>query len=168
MELFLLRHGIAVERGDLDYKNDAERPLTAKGRRELRRVAAAMRKMKLSFDLMLSSPLVRAKQTAEIVAMELKLQKLLKFSDTLKHGNNAKTLIGGLNHLKPAPEKILLVGHEPDLGELISLLVSGKPDANFALKKGGLAKLEIVKKLSAGRCATLVWLLTPKLMERMA
>jgi len=168
MELFLLRHGIAVERGDLDYQNDADRPLTAKGRRELRQTAAALRKMKLGFDLILSSPILRARQTAEIIAAELKLVKRLEFSDDLKHGGDVKRMVAELNRRKPAPEKVLLVGHEPDMGELIALFVTGKTDAGFALKKGGLAKLEIVRKLSAGRCAILNWLLTPKLMERMA
>jgi phosphohistidine phosphatase len=167
-ELYLLRHGIAAERGDLDYKNDADRPLVAKGRRELRRTAAALRKSKLRFDLVLSSPILRARQTAEIVAAELKLKKRLEFSDALKHGGNAKTLVAELNRRAPAPETVLLVGHEPDMGELISILVTGKTDAGFALKKGGLAKLDIAGKLSAGRCAALVWLLTPKLMARMA
>ena len=168
MELYLLRHGIAAERGDLDYKNDADRPLIAKGRDELRRTAAAMRKMKLRFDVILSSPILRARQTAEIVAAELKLKKRLEFSDNLKHGSDAKTLVAEINRLKPASESILLVGHEPDMGELISFLATGKTDAGFTLKKGGLAKLEIANKLSAGRCATLLWLLTPKLMARMA
>lgn len=168
LELYLLRHGIAVERGDLDYKNDADRPLTAKGIRELRRTAAALRKMKLRFDVVLSSPILRAKQTAEVVAAELKLKKRLAFSDNLKHGADVKTLVNELNRLEPAPENILLVGHEPDMGELISFFVTGEPDAGFALKKGGVAKLEITNRLRAGRCATLVWLLTPKLMATMA
>jgi phosphohistidine phosphatase len=168
MDLFLLRHGIAVERGDLDYQNDADRPLTAKGRRELHQTSAALRKMKLGFDLILSSPILRARQTAEIVASELKLVKRLQFSDDLVHGGEVKRIVADLNRRKPSPEKVMLVGHEPDMGELISLLVTGKTDAGFALKKGGLAKLEIVRKLSASRCATLNWLLTPKLLERMA
>jgi phosphohistidine phosphatase len=127
-----------------------------------------MRKMKLGVQIVLSSPLVRARQTAEIVAAELRLKKCLMFSDALKHGSSAKTLVTELNRLKPAPETLLLVGHEPDLGDLISLLVTGKPAAGLGLKKAGLAKLEIAKKISAGRCATLLWLLTPKLMQRMA
>jgi phosphohistidine phosphatase len=168
MELFLLRHGIAVERGDLDYQNDAERPLTAEGRRELRQVGVAMRKMKLGIEVILSSPLVRARQTAEIVAAELKLKKKLAFSDALKHGSSVKTLVTEVNGLKPAAETILLVGHEPDMGDIISLLVTGRSAAGLSLKKAGLAKLQITTKLSPGRCASLVWLLTPKLMARMA
>jgi phosphohistidine phosphatase len=168
MELFILRHGIAVERGDLDYLNDATRPLTAEGRRQLRQTCAALRKMKLRFDLILSSPLVRARQTAEIVAAELKLKKRLEFSDALKPEGDATALVGELKNHKPQAKTVLLVGHEPDLSALVSLFVTGKTDAGFALKKGGLAKLEIAGPLAAGQCATLAWLLTPKLMKRMA
>lgn len=65
------------------------------------------------------------------------------------------------------PENLLLVGHEPDLSKLISLLVAGKIGPGFALKKAGLAKLE-VESLRAGQCATLAWLLTPTQMNLMA
>ena len=164
MELFLLRHGRAVERGTPGFANDADRPLTPQGRRQLRKIAAAMRQMELSFDAILSSPFLRARQTAEIVAAELKLKKRLAFSDELQPGGNAKKLTQRLAALKPQPETILLVGHEPDLSNLISWLVTGETGAGFALKKGGLAKLEI-KKLRAGKCATLAWLLTPRLLK---
>lgn len=166
MNLFLLRHGIAAERGDFDYQNDAGRPLTTKGRRQLRKVAAALRGMKLRFDVIWSSPLVRARQTADIVAAELKLKQRLAFTDALKPGGDAKTLVQKIAALKPAPENLLLVGHEPDLSELISLFVTGNTAADFALKKGGLAKLE-ADQLRAGKCATLVWLLTPVQMKLM-
>ncbi len=127
-----------------------------------------MEKLELSFNLILSSPFLRAKQTAEIVADELKLRKHLKFSDGLVPGGNPDVLIQALDELKPAPENILLVGHEPSLSQLISLLVFG--DANAAviqMKKGGLCKLQI-GELRHGQCARLAWLLTPSQMELMA
>lgn len=167
MELFLLRHGLAVEHGTPGFEDDSARPLTPKGEKQLRKTCAALRKLKLDFDLILSSPLVRAGQTAEIVAKELKLKKRLKFSDALKPGGDARKLVAELNHLKPAPENILLVGHEPDLSGLISLLITGGLDLRLDFKKGGLCKLD-VDTLRAGKCATLAWLLTPKLMKTMA
>ena len=166
MNLFLLRHGVAVERDEFDYASDAARPLTPKGKKQLRHVAAAFRKLELNFDLVLSSPLVRARQTAEIVAAELKLQKRLVFADELKPGGDAIKLVQKITGLKKAPENVLLVGHEPDFSELISLFVTGHTGDDFALKKGGLAKLEI-QKLRAGKCATLAWLLTPAQMKLM-
>jgi phosphohistidine phosphatase len=126
-----------------------------------------MKKLELSFDLLLSSPFVRARQTAEIVASELKLKKRVEFFDGLVPGGNPKALIHALNELKPAPENILLVGHEPYLSQLISLLASGHADAAAVeMKKGGLCKLE-VGELRLGQCARLAWLLTPSQMELM-
>ena len=166
MNLFLLRHGLAVEPGTAGFENDASRPLTPKGKLQLLKIAAAMRVMELEFDVIWSSPLVRARQTAEIVAKDLKATKQLGFADELSPGGDAVKLIKKLRALKPAPENILLVGHEPDLSELISLFVTGKTGAGFALKKAGLAKLEL-ENLRAGRCATLAWLLTPGQMKLM-
>jgi phosphohistidine phosphatase len=167
VNLYLLRHGIAVDPGTPGYENDSERPLIPKGERRLREAAAAMKKLELSFDLILSSPFTRAKQTAEIVAEELKLKKRLEFSDELAPGGSSKALIQKLNELKPAPENILLVGHEPGLSRLISLLVSGGTDAAIEMKKGGLCKLE-ASELQHGHCAKLAWLLTPAQLELMA
>lgn len=167
MNLYLLRHGIAVEPGTPGFGHDSDRPLIPKGERRLRSTAAAMEKLELSFDLILSSPFVRARQTAEIIAGELKLKKRLDFFDGLVPGGNPKALIHALNELKPEPENVLLVGHEPYLSRLISLLVSGGADAAaIEMKKGGLCKLEI-GELCHGRCARLAWLLTPAQMELM-
>ena len=167
MELYLLRHGIAVERGTRGFEDDFARPLTAKGRRQLRKTADAMKRLGRHFDLILASPLLRAKQTAEIIAAELKLKKRLKYSNALAPGGVASILLRQLGRVKPAPEKILLVGHEPDLSRLISVLVTGSLQLQLDLKKGGLCKLE-AETLRAGPCATLVWLLTPKQMRLMA
>jgi len=166
MNLFVLRHGIAVEPGAPGYEKDSERPLTPEGKRRLRQIAAAMKKMDLRFDLILSSPLLRARQTAEIITESLKLKKQLAFSDALTPDGNPKALVRQLNELKPVPEDVLLVGHEPYLSRLIALLTAGETGVAIDLKKGGLGKLE-AESLRLGRCATLVWLLTPRQMELM-
>jgi phosphohistidine phosphatase len=167
VNLYLLRHGIAVEPGTPGYERDSERPLIPKGERRLHSAAAAMKKLGLCFDLILSSPFIRARQTAEIVAGELKLKKRIEFFDGLVPGGNPKTLIHALNELKLPPESVLLVGHEPYLSRLISLLVSGGANAAIEMKKGGLCKLE-VEELQHGQCARLSWLLTPAQMELMS
>jgi len=167
MELFLLRHGPAVERGSRGFEDDAARPLTPKGRRQLRKTTAAIKKMERSFDLILSSPFLRAKQTAEIVAAELKIKKRLKFSNALAPGGQAAILLRQLERHKPVPKKVMLVGHEPDLSRLISLLVTGGLQLQLDFKKAGLCKLE-TEKLRANKCATLAWLLTPKQLRAMA
>jgi len=166
MEIYLLRHGLAVERGTAGFEADEARPLTPKGRRQLRKIAAAMKKLDLRFDLILSSPLLRAKQTAEIIAIALKLKKHLQYSNALAPGGEAEHLLRQLHRLKPSPETLLLVGHEPDLSRLVSLLVTGTLSLQMDFKKGGLCKLD-AEKLKAGKCATLAWLLTPGQMKLM-
>jgi len=165
MNLFILRHGIAVEHGAAGYENDSERPLTSKGERKIWMVAEAMKALGISFDLILSSPLVRARETAEIVAEALKTQKRLELTDTLAPQESAKPLIDYISK-RGAVDEVLLVGHEPFLSRLISLLISGDSGASVLLKKGGFCKLSTVE-LKHGQCATLEWLLTAKQMELM-
>jgi len=167
MDLYILRHGIAVEPGTPGYENDADRPLTPEGQRKLRQIADAMEALELSFDRILSSPYLRARQTAEIVAEALEARQKLELSDTLTPGGSIKRLVELLNRLEPSPESVLLVGHEPYLSGLISLLVSGKETFAVVMKKGGLCKLTI-ESLKPGRCAALQWLLTPKQMALMS
>jgi phosphohistidine phosphatase len=166
VNLYLLRHGIATEPGVDGSKLDSERPLTAKGKDRLRKAAKAIAKLDLSFDLILSSPFRRAKQTAEIIAKNFKLRKKLVFSDDLTPTGNPRLLIQQLNQFRPKPENVLLVGHEPYLGKLIALLAAGNTSLEIDFKKGGLCKLE-AESLIYGRCAKLVWLLTPRQMELM-
>jgi phosphohistidine phosphatase len=167
MNLYILRHAIAVEHGAPGITNDDDRPLTDKGIRKLKKVIKAIAAMDLEFDVILSSPLIRAKQTAEITADELKLRKNLKFTNDLKPGGNPRTLIQHINELSSKPGNIVLVGHEPYLSKLIALLSSGNTDTRIDLKKAGLCKMEI-ETLQYARCATLCWLLTPGQMELMA
>ena len=166
MNLYILRHGIAVEPGTPGYERDADRPLTPEGKRKLRQIAEAMEALDLSFDLILSSPYLRARQTAEIVAEGLKARKKLELSDALAPGGSMGKLVELLHHLEPPPDNVLVVGHEPYLSGLISLLVFGEPALAVVMKKGGLCKLSI-EALTHGRCAALEWLLTPKQMALM-
>jgi len=167
MNLYILRHGIAVEPGTPGYAADSDRPLLPKGERKLRKVAEAMQSLELSFDLILSSPYLRARQTAETIAASLKVKAKVELCETLTPGGSHRGLVEILNHLKPVPKDVLIVGHEPYLSELIALLVFGEAASSITLKKGGLCKLT-ADPLERGRCATLEWLLTPKQMDLMA
>lgn len=167
MNLYLLRHGLAVEPGTSDYPKDSERPLTPKGERKLWKIAEAMQNLELSFDWILSSPYVRARRTAEIVAEALELRKKLEITETLTPAGSTKKLIEMIGHRHPKPQDVLLVGHEPFLSQLISLLVSGNDELGVTMKKGGLCNLS-AELVEPGRCATLEWLLTPKQMCLMA
>ena len=157
MEIYVLRHGIAVERGTPVYKKDSDRPLTKDGEEQLYQIAQAMLAMDLKFDLILSSPYVRAAKTAQIVASELDDE--VTFTEFLEPDANPLGLISQINDEKP--QRVLLVGHEPDLSRLISLLMTGATAAAIELKKGGLCKMS-TDKLIFGQCATLNLLLTPK------
>ena len=165
MNIYILRHGIAMEREDWDG-DDSKRPLTDEGEKQVKKISRALKKLNLEFDLILSSSFERAKRTAEIVTDKLKLKKRLKFSNELRSEGNAEKLISEINRLKPQPENLLLVGHEPYLSQLISQLASnGEMEMDF--KKAGLCKLK-VENLQYSRCAKFCWLLTPKQMELMA
>jgi len=160
MDLYLLRHAIAFERGKEWPGHDADRPLTKEGAKKMRRIAKAMRDLDLSFDLILSSPFRRAKETAEIVAGSFDCANRLKFSSHLKVGGSPVALMKEIIAHHGKLGSILLVGHEPYLSSLISVLVSGKENLSITMKKGGLCKLT-VESLHHGRCATLEWIIGP-------
>jgi phosphohistidine phosphatase len=168
MNLFLLRHGNAVERDPQSFPDDARRPLTLKGEDRVRLVCDAMQALELSFDVILASPFLRARQTAEIVATTLGLRRALECRAELSPAGDVKALVRFINRLEPAPENLLLVGHEPYLSRFLSLLISGTDTAVIDFKKNGLAKLELTQKLRAGSCATLNWLLTPRQLGLLA
>lgn len=159
-ELYLLRHGIAVEPGTPGYPSDAARALTSEGKYNMKKIAGAMRTMALEFDLILSSPYVRARQTAEIVRETLKLSTEIIFTDNLVLRADSKNLIREINANYSHKRSLLLVGHEPFLSMLISKLISGSTDCPIEMKKGGLCKLT-ASDLKYGRCAVLQWLLAP-------
>jgi phosphohistidine phosphatase len=162
MDLYILRHGIAEDRGKTSGKPDSQRHLTAEGEEKMRRIAEGMKSLGLEIDLILSSPYLRAKQTAEIVAEVFNLGRCLEMSDDLTPSGNPRTVIDALNESHSDRESVVLVGHEPYLSSLISLLISGGTGLAITLKKGGLCKLVIEQHLKYGRCASLEWLLAPR------
>jgi phosphohistidine phosphatase len=121
--------------------------------------------MDVQIDLILSSPYVRAHDTARIVreAFDMK-KKQLVLSDHLTPTGFAKDLIAEINE-KYAVDNLMLVGHEPYLSDLIAMLVSGAPSMSVKMKKGGLCRLSI-DKLVYEKCATLEWLLMPAQLIR--
>lgn len=167
MELYLLRHGTAVDPGTKGYEDDASRPLVPKGRKQIRYAVGAIQKMDAHFDLILASPLLRTRETAELLAAGMKLSRRLELADELKPGTPPEKVIRRIMALKKAPKQILLVGHEPDLGQLAAWLLTGAASDHFPLKKGGLVRLDI-PKLAAAPCATLTWWLTPLHLKTLA
>lgn len=166
MNLYLMRHGLAVERGTPGYDNDRERPLTPKGERKVRRVAEALVRMEITFDAIFSSPLLRAQQTAETVAREMKLK--VQLTEHLSPGGHGKELVKILQQAQGngSAQEFLLVGHSPDLGQFASQLLTGGNDLTLKFKKAGIAKLA-VDVLGLGRCAQLEWLMSYQQLQLM-
>jgi len=160
MNIYLLRHAIAAQPAASGFP-DSKRPLTAEGRKKLRQAAEGMTALNLKFDLILSSPFLRARQTAEIIADQFDTRSRLEFSEHLRPESRPTTLIQELQRLDSPPDDVLLVGHEPFMSRFISMLCSGGPDCAVTMKKSGLCKLK-AESIGPGRCATIEWLLTPK------
>jgi phosphohistidine phosphatase len=160
MKLYLLRHADAAERDPALYPDDSLRPLTTSGHKKMLKIASTFTRMGVSVGLILCSPFLRARQTAVIARKYLGLKKdRLVLTDHLAPTGNAGQLINEIKMKFPGDD-LMLVGHEPDLSEFASLLLTGKSSVSINLKKGGVCCLS-VDELVAGRCATLEWLLNP-------
>ena len=160
MKLYILRHGEAAEHGDPRFKEN-ERPLTPRGQQRTKQLAHALREMEITFDTIFSSPLLRAKQTAEIIARGL--DQKLEITDALTPSGSMEKMVDQINMLRPVPQNVLLVGHEPYLSGFTSLLCIGGPALPLKLKKGALVRLE-VEHLLCGKCAILEWVVQPRLI----
>jgi phosphohistidine phosphatase len=144
--------------------HDADRPLTDKGRSRLRGVVRGMKALGLSFDLILTSPYLRARQTAELVADELGAETKVERTPHLAPDGNPRALIDLIASRSSERSRTLVVGHEPYLSQLISVLLAGDARIAITMKKAGLCKLAM-QTPRYGRCATLEWLLTPAQTE---
>lgn len=142
MELYLIRHGIAVERGI--YAHDAERPLTDKGRQKTRKVAQRLYDIGVRFDLILTSPLLRASQTTEIL-QNVGLTKQVEESSHLAPGGNIQDWLNWLSQWRNSDsEKYLaLVGHQPNLGNWAELFVWGEITGQIIVKKAGVIGINL-------------------------
>jgi phosphohistidine phosphatase len=166
MNLYILRHAIAAERGTSGVDDDSKRELTPKGIVKMRRIAVGMNKLDIQLDLILSSPYLRTRQTADIVADVFDARQVLRFTDNLTPGVGGEQVVAEINKQYRKRENILLVGHEPTMSSLIATLLSGDPSLAITMKKGGLCLLS-VSVLTYGRCAILEWLLYPKQLEQL-
>jgi phosphohistidine phosphatase len=156
MELYFLRHGIAADVGPAGL-GDAGRPLTKEGIEKMQAGARGMRRLGLRLDALLSSPLVRAHETAAIVARELGLE--LQLAEKLAPGCDMAQLFALLGEYRTA-EHVMVVGHEPDFSILIGALTGG---SQVLMKKGGLARVDI--ELLEQGSGTLTWLLPPRVLR---
>ena len=158
MNLYILRHGKAEPFGP-SYPRDDLRPLSPMGMRRTERSTRGMAAANVVVDTIISSPLLRARQTAEIVHQGLGVAADIEFCDALATGD-----LNGIVTAVRAHERtkgVMLVGHEPTLSQLISILAFGAPGGAFGLKPGGLCKLQTYA-IALGQCAVVRWFLTPK------
>jgi phosphohistidine phosphatase len=163
MNLYIIRHGIAVEEGTAGYESDSERPLTEKGRKKMRQIARGLRNLGVEFDLILSSPYVRARETAEILAEVFKMKKNITFTESLIPLASPELLVEEIN-VTYSVESIAVVGHEPHLSTLIGILVAENAKIDITLKKGGVCYVTADDLHHHDHRATLEWLLTPGIL----
>lgn len=157
MNLYILRHGIAADRS-AEYPNDDLRPLTGKGIRRMRREAEGMSAIGVAPDLIISSPLVRAVQTAAIVRDGLDMPHQTAISNALVPEAHPSQIIQELADGHSSSGSVMVVGHEPHLSSLVSYILTGKVSWVIRLKKGALCNMEI----SASGRGQLLWALAPK------
>jgi phosphohistidine phosphatase len=156
IELYFFRHGIAVDRGDPAVISDRDRPLTIEGIRKTRAAAEGLKRLQIDFAGILTSPWLRAAQTADILAEVLQMT-----ADELPELAGDRTPEELLKALEGPRGRQILVGHEPLLGNTIGRLVSGAAPFRIELKKSGVCAVR-VQEPPTDESATLLWLLTSK------
>lgn len=165
-EFYIMRHGVAVSRGSAGFSDDSKRPLTPDGKSKMKQIANGLRRLGFTPDWVVTSSLVRAVETAEIVAESVGSKVAMDFCDALSPGGSAEALVSFLAK-HPGRRRVLVVGHEPDLSELAARLIGAGRHANLAFKKGGccLIRFSEFPPKSPGQ---LVWWLTPRLLRKIA
>src|ERR1700682_1791272 len=165
MDLYIVRHGIAIDREDPKSPPEAERYLTEEGIEKTNQVAKGVAALGVSADLLVSSPYVRAMQTAEIFAAALEYPKQkIRQSEALLPGAEPSAFFRELAKDKQS-SAVFCFGHAPHLDELIATALGLKQPIT-SLKKAGVALLEL-KRLSPPS-GKLIWLATPKLLRKVA
>jgi phosphohistidine phosphatase len=168
MNLYFMRHGIAADREDPATSTDAERPLTGKGAKRLRRAGRGLSRLDIPFDGVLTSPVLRARQSADIIAHALGIDRGLEQISGLAPESTVEQLLFGLTRYHER-QHLLLIGHQPLLGATIAFLLTGQAGGELDLKlgKGALCRVEI-DTLPPAEPAKLHWMLTPKQLRLLA
>ena len=161
LELYLIRHGVAAERGP-EYPDDSKRPLTGKGISALRREVKVLNSLDVTFELIITSPLTRTKQTAEVFAEHLHGKPTVSQSDSLAPaGTPAAVMQEIAKH--PRKTRIALVGHEPNIGELAARLIGARSPIEF--KKGAICRIDF-DVLPPKALGQLRWFLPPRVLRK--
>ena len=158
-QLFLIRHGVAEERGDA-WPDDAKRPLSEDGIERFQKSARGLARLDVWIDVVLTSPLVRARQTAEIVASAFDPRPSIITIESLAPEGSYASLVADLEK-HGRKTRIALVGHEPGIGELGARLIGSRH--SFEFKKGAVCRIDVDEIPPVGP-GDLRWFLTPKAM----
>ena len=160
-ELYLVRHATAADRRS-EWPDDTKRPLTERGINRFNEVVRGLRRLDVALDEVFTSPLVRARQTAELLADGLDGKPPVKLLDALAPGHSPGAVLASLARVAKR-RRIALVGHEPDLGELAAHLIGAGRALPF--KKGGVCRIDL-GSLTSTRAASLVWFLPPSVLRQ--
>ncbi|MGJ3249042.1 MAG: phosphohistidine phosphatase SixA [Elainellaceae cyanobacterium] len=161
-DVYLIRHGIAAERGT--YAHDDERPLTNMGDRKTRKVAQRLHQLQIRFDLILTSPLVRARQTA-VILKEANLSPQLELSDYLSPDGDFTGWLAWLAQWRSSDTDCLaLVGHQPNLSNWAEILTWGSARNQMVLKKAGIIGMTLPANGSPIGRSDLFWLTRPRFL----
>lgn len=158
MQIYILRHAIAIPRGTPGYPND-DRPLTDEGIRKMIGNARAINIIAGKFDAVISSPLIRAVHTANILAEHTGYKGEIFITECLLPGSPQRSLFKYLSDFNQK-EKICIVGHEPHLGFIASRLI-GISESVIELKKGAICRID-TEKFPPEKPGRLAWLFQPK------
>ena len=166
MRLILFRHGPASQRDPARWPDDAKRPVTRRGRERTARAAAGLQRLMGAANRVASSPLVRARQTAEVVVEAVAPEVKIETLDALAPGAPAREILRWLRGLDSGA-KVILVGHEPHLGKVAGVLLFDSVAAQMPLKKAGALMIDFVGPVEPG-AGRLVAFLPPRALRRLA
>jgi phosphohistidine phosphatase len=165
MDILLLRHAEAEALGEKNHYEDEARALTEAGRKQVQALSRGLKLLELRLDCIVSSPLLRARQTAEIVMEGLKFPERMLIWQELAPGCSAAKLFQRFSDIS-GRESVLLVGHEPDIGLLASHLLYGSNKGSIPFKKGGICCIQTHQN-TALLGGQLKWMLPPKLLAKL-
>lgn len=159
-ELYLIRHAVAEERGE-EWPDDAKRPLSEDGASRMRKSARGLDRLGVTLDVVVTSPLVRTRQTSEIVAAAMNPRPPIVTADSLAPDGSYQDIIADLEK-QSRRARIAIVGHEPGIGEFAARLIGSRHSIEF--KKGAVCRIDVDAIPPSGP-GELRWLLTPKILR---
>ena len=166
MELIILRHAIAFPRDAKRWPDDGKRPLTMEGVKRARRAAAGLKRIAKRPSLVLTSPLVRARDTAAIFAQAARWPEAVT-CDALSPGASPEAVLDTLRRQRGKAECAAVVGHQPHLGRLLALCLRGDARAEaFELKKSAVVCVQFEELPHAGQ-GVLHWSLPPRILRKL-